>query len=229
MSCSGDHDLLLAFSQVALLATLPGSVVTAAMDEPSLVAALDFMANYDSGLSAVRYPRDNVSDRFADEECPPFALGKARPLLTHAKPDLAVLGYGVPAITAMEAVDLLANEYSVNVYDARFAKPVDEALLKDLLDRGIQVITIEDHSIKGGFGTQVLEACNRLGLDSRLVQVLGLPDNWIYQGSRGEQLAETGLDAASIARAIRGFIAEDLPASVIETSPLAERRETNSQ
>ncbi|MEM9839576.1 MAG: hypothetical protein AAF830_10550, partial [Pseudomonadota bacterium] len=54
----------------------PDAALTAAIDEPSLRAALEFMRDYDSGLSAVRYPRDDVSDRFGD--APPFELGKAR-------------------------------------------------------------------------------------------------------------------------------------------------------
>ena len=64
-------------------------------------------------------------------------------------------------------------------------------------------MTIEDHSVIGGFGTAVLEACSEHGLDARLVTRLGLPDHWIHQGERDEQLAEAGLDAASIARTIR--------------------------
>src|SRR5262245_21262198 len=97
----------------------------AALDEPSLKAALDFMAGYDAGLSMVRYPRDSVSTMFAEAPCPPFELGKARPLLEEPEPDLAVLGLGVMAIEAMEAIRSLHNEYAISLYDARFAKPVD--------------------------------------------------------------------------------------------------------
>ena len=179
------------------------------MDESSLKAALDFMVMYEDGPSAVRYPRDAVSQQFADVDCPPFQLGKARALMEHAEPDVAILGYGVMAISALESNEFLQNDYRTNVYDARFAKPVDEELLRDLLQRGIPVLTVEDHSVKGGFGTQVLEACNRLELDTRLVRVLGLPDRWIYQGSRAEQLLEAGIDPASIARSARELIAMD--------------------
>jgi 1-deoxy-D-xylulose-5-phosphate synthase len=109
----------------------------------------------------------------------------------------------VMAIEAVEAARSLDGEYRIEVYDARFAKPVDVDLLKSLLLRGIPVMTIEDHSVVGGFGTAVLEACSEHGLDARLVTRLGLPDHWIHQGERNEQLAEAGLDANSIARAIR--------------------------
>lgn len=199
----GDGAVHHGFCDVSILRVLPDAVLMAAMDEPSLEAALEFMANHDAGLTALRYPRDKVSDLFLGESCPPFVLGKSRPLIRHDRPDLAVLGFGVMAIEAAEAVRTLDGEYRIDVHDARFAKPVDVELLKSLLLRGIPVMTIEDHSVIGGFGTAVLEACAEHGLDARLVTRLGLPDHWIHQGERAEQLAEAGLDAVSIARAIR--------------------------
>ena len=103
----------------------------AAMDEPSLKASLEFMAEYSTGLSAVRYPRDGVSEMFAKDACAPFVAGKARALITHADPQIALIGYGTSAIDAATAAHELANSsdgadaISANVYDARFAKPVD--------------------------------------------------------------------------------------------------------
>ena len=211
----GDGAVHHGFCDVSLLRVLPDSCLMAAMDESSLVAAIEFMAGHDAGLSALRYPRDKVSDLFSDEACPPFELGRSRPLIRHERPDLAVLGYGVMAIEAALAARELAGEYRIEVHDARFAKPVDHALLADLLERGIPVITVEDHSIVGGFGAAVLEACAEHGLDTRLVSRLALPDGWIHQGSRAEQLAEAGLDATSIARTIRDRL-DQVP--VVDTS-----------
>ena len=208
----GDGAVHHGFCDVALLATLPKAAIMAAMDEPSLKAAMEFMRTYEGGLSSLRYPRDSVSPLFASQPCPPFELGKARALQVHDEPDAAVLGFGVMAIEAMDALKQLDGEYRVNVYDARFAKPVDADLLKDLLSRGIPVITVEDHSIRGGFGSCVLEACAEHGLDARLVTRMALPDAWIYQGERREQLVEAGLDAASIARTIRAAV-ESAPRS----------------
>lgn len=198
----GDGAVHHGFCDISLLAVLPNAAIMAAMDEPSLKAAIEFMAGYEQGLSSVRYPRDSVSTAFADQVCPPFELGKARALIQHQTPDAAILGFGVMAIEALEAVRAL-SEYKVDLYDARFAKPVDTALLRSLLERGIPVITVEDHSIRGGFGSCVLEACNELGLDTRLVTRMALPDHWVHHGERREQLVETGLDAASIARTVR--------------------------
>jgi 1-deoxy-D-xylulose-5-phosphate synthase len=201
----GDGAVHHGFCDVAILSVLPDAVIMGALDEPSLKAALEFMAGYDRGLSSVRYPRESVSDRFAKQPCPPFELGKARALATHARPDAAILAFGTMALESAEAIELL-GETKVDLYDARFAKPVDVALLKDLLGRSIPVITVEDHSIRGGFGACVLEACNEHGLDARLVTRLALPDHWIHHGERKEQLVDAGLDPAAIARAVRGAI-----------------------
>jgi 1-deoxy-D-xylulose-5-phosphate synthase len=223
----GDGAVHHGFCDVSILRIFPNAVLMAAMDEPSLIAALEFMRHYNKGLSAVRYPRDTVSEIFTSEICPPFEIGKARPLRTHDEPDAAILGYGVMAINAVEALEQLsigspalragspdlerrgASEYKVDVYDARFAKPVDRALIRSLLEGNVPIITVEDHAHTGGFGSCVLEAASEMGLDTRLITRLGLPETWIYQSSRSEQLEEAGLDPASIARAVREVLDAD--------------------
>lgn len=205
----GDGAVHHGFCDIALLRTLPDAVLTAAIDEPSLAAALEFMRVWEGGLSAVRYPRDDVSDRFADTECPPFELGKARLLtpefsnLDHHRPDVAVLAFGTPAVAAMDARSALGEGYKVGVWDARFAKPVDTVLIRALLTRSVPVLTVEDHSVIGGFGSAVVEATQDMGLDSSRVVRHGIPDQWILQNPRRLQLAEVGLDAEGIARMVR--------------------------
>lgn len=213
----GDGAVHHGFCDIALLSVLPKACVMAAMDEPSLKASLAFMAEYGEGISSVRYPRDNVSARFAATPCPPFELGRARPLITPDHPDVAVLAFGTSVIDAATAIDSLGDEVSAALYDARFAKPVDEQLLRALLEARIPVVTVEDHSIRGGFGSNVLDACNRLGLDTRLVTRLALPDGWIYQGERKEQLVEAGIDPATIARTLCA-----VAAAPIERAPSAK-------
>lgn len=205
----GDGAVHHGFCDVSILRTLPDAVLTAAIDEPSLRAAMEFMRTWEGGLSSVRYPRDDCSQRFVHEPCPAFEVGKARLLtsefadLDSQRPDVAVLAFGTPAIAAMDARDQLACDYRVAVWDARFAKPVDAQLIRALLERGIPVLTLEDHSVVGGFGTAVIEAAQEMGLDASRVIRHGIPDHWIMQDSRGKQLAEVGLDAGGIARMIR--------------------------
>jgi 1-deoxy-D-xylulose-5-phosphate synthase len=194
---------------VAILRTLPDAVLTAAIDEPSMLAALEFMRTWEGGLTAVRYPRDDVSDRFNEQECPAFELGKARLLtprfadLDAQRPDVAILAFGTPAVAAAEAIEALGSDYRVALWDARFAKPVDVALVRALLSRDIPVLTLEDHSVVGGFGAAVVEAAQEMRLNTARVVRHGIPDHWIFQNSRKLQLAEVGLDAEGIARMIR--------------------------
>jgi 1-deoxy-D-xylulose-5-phosphate synthase len=211
----GDGAVHHGFCDTALLRTLPGAAITAAIDEASLKACLEFMRGYSEGLSSVRYPRDTVSPRLTSD-CPPFELGRARNLTPQysptnpgMRPELAVLAFGTPAIAALEAADLLAGEYRIAVYDARFAKPLDSVLIRQLLEARVPVLTVEDHSIIGGFGSAVLETAQELGLNGSRITRLGLPDSWIHQDSRARQLADAGLDLAGLLRAMRAAAAVD--------------------
>jgi 1-deoxy-D-xylulose-5-phosphate synthase len=219
----GDGAVHHGFCDVAILRTLPNAVITAAIDEPSLRAALEFMRTHDSSLSSVRYPRDSVSTRFVDEPCPPFELGKSRALLEVERPDAAILAFGTSALDALAAAETLAPEIRASVYDARFAKPVDRALIRSLLERRIPIVTVEDHSVVGGFGASVLEAASDMGLDASRVRVLGIPDHWIYQDSRKVQMAEAGIDASGIARAVRTLLSEAPSDPVSRGLPRGER------
>ncbi len=209
----GDGAVHHGFCDIALLRTLPDAVLLAPIDEPSLIEALAFMQDCDEGLSAVRYPRAAVSDAAKDlGPCPPFEMGKARCLTPDmdvaagAIPDAIILAYGTPALTALEAANALADEYSVAVYDARFAKPIDADLVAAALRSNRPVITIEDHSIVNGFAAAVLESAAEQSLDASRIVRLGMPDAWVIQNSRDEQLAEVGIDQPGVIRAIRGAV-----------------------
>ena len=230
----GDGAVHHGFCDVALLRTLPGACLMAAIDEPSLRAALAFMADWDEGLSAVRYPRDVVSDRFTDHPTPEFQLGKARCLTPGldiqsamaARPDVAVLAFGTPALDALDTAEAIGDDLAVGVWDARFAKPIDRTLVAALLESGVPIVTIEDHSVVGGFGSGVLEAAQTLGLNTSGITRLGIPDAWIHQDPRAKQLALAGLDAAGIERAIRAAArgrAERPGATAAPTAPAHTR------
>jgi len=203
----GDGAVHHGFCDISILRTLPDAVLMAAIDESSCQESLEFMRTWEAGLSALRYPRDDISTRFGD--APPFELGKARLLtpefanLDEHQPDVAVLAYGTTAIAAANAIDSLKTEYKVSLYDARFAKPVDHILIADLISKNIPILTLEDHSIVGGFGTAVLESAQSMGLNTASVFRHGIPDQWIIQNSRDAQLAEVGIDSDGIARMIR--------------------------
>ncbi|MFN0011124.1 MAG: 1-deoxy-D-xylulose-5-phosphate synthase [Phycisphaerales bacterium] len=223
----GDGAVHHGFCDVSILRVLPNAAITAAIDEPSMKAALEFMRAYDTGLSSCRWPRDNVyappapgtgeTSLYDVAHCPPYVLGKARCLTPQfdldapgnngvGVPDAAVLAFGTPAIDALRAAQTLAAEgRRVCVYDARFAKPLDRDLIRGLLARSVPVLTVEDHARIGGFGSAVLEAAAEMGLDASRVSIAGIPDRWFYQDSRAKQLAQAGIDADGIAASVRAM------------------------
>lgn len=217
----GDGAVHHGFLDISYLRGFPGMVLTAAMDEPTLKAAMEFLAGYDDGPSALRYPRDTVPTPAFDDRPPAFELGKAHRLAEGS--DVAILAYGFPANHALQAREQLADEgISAAVYDARFAKPVDAQLIGQLVRAGVPILTVEDHATIGGFGTAVLESAHAQGLDTRGIHALGLPDRWIYQGSRGGQLAEAGIDADGIAARVRQVLGrKQRPDVQVEPAPRA--------
>jgi len=193
----GDGAVHCGFCDISLLRVFPNAVLLAAIDEQTLKHGLRFMLEYNDGLSAIRYPRDSVSDAISDS--PPFVMGKAHCIKQAMDTKLAILAYGAPAIEALQAAERVDSD-AISVYDPRFAKPVDGELIESLLTKAIPIITVEDHTVIGGFGAAVIEEAAKRKLDTSLITVLGLPDRWIGHSSRKEQLEEAGIDAVSIAK-----------------------------
>ena len=212
----GDGAVHHGFMDVSMFRVFPKAVLLAPSDEPTLRAGLEFMRRYDEGPSFIRYPRGNVSDTPFSQDVPPFELGKAvlvKPARGASGPDLAILAYGTQVYEAAAAIDELEVQgYDVSLYDARFAKPVDIELIERLIAAGTTILTVEDHTLIGGFGTCVLEACNERRLPTDSVYRMGMPEHWIYHDSRAGQLEQVGLDAAGIARHVRQIL--DKPTSM---------------
>jgi 1-deoxy-D-xylulose-5-phosphate synthase len=206
----GDGAVHHGFMDISIFSALPGVVMLAASDEPNLRAGLEFMRTYDAGCSVIRYPRDNVAVEPLQPKPPAFQLGKAnlvRPARGHDGGDLAILAYGTMVYQAVAAIqELQPQGYDIALYDARFAKPVDIDLVRQLVHAGTPILTIEDHALAGGFGANVLEACNNERIPTDLLYRLGMPARWVYQDSRVNQLAEVGLDPAGIARTVRQIV-----------------------
>ncbi|MEE9295002.1 MAG: 1-deoxy-D-xylulose-5-phosphate synthase [Phycisphaerae bacterium] len=201
----GDGAVHHGFLDITYLRGLPNMVLMAPMDEPELNEAMRFGLTLKCA-SAIRYPRDVVPTPVP--HCPPFELGVSRRLRSGEA--ATILAYGVTAVTAMSAAELLAAEgHQVAVVNARFAKPVDGGMVRRAFAHGRPVLTVEDHSIAGGFGSAVLETASRMGVPIESFRRLGLPDDrFIEHGSRAGQLAEAGIDVTGIATAVRQLIEE---------------------
>jgi 1-deoxy-D-xylulose-5-phosphate synthase len=199
----GDGAVHHGFLDIAYLRGLPGMALMAPAGEAELQAALRFAVSQPNAC-AIRYPRDKVPAEPLPD-CPPFELGCARTV--RAGRDATILAYGVMTANALDAADLLAaNGLEVGVVNARFAKPIDRRMVREALAGGRPVVTVEDHSIHGGFGSAVLEVAQEKGLSCTNFARLGMPDRFIEHGPRGGQLAEAGLDAVGIASALEALI-----------------------
>jgi 1-deoxy-D-xylulose-5-phosphate synthase len=137
------------------------------------------------------------------EQAREIKLGQSRLLKTGE--DATILAYGSLATEALAAAEVLATEdgLDVAVIDARFCKPLDGAMLARILRPGHLVITLEDHALQNGFGTAVLEHAQQHDLPADAIVRLGHPDRLIGFKSRSQQLAEAGIDAAGVVRAVR--------------------------
>ncbi len=220
----GDGAVHHGFMDISIFRLFPKAALLASSDEVNLRAGLEFMRQYDEGASFIRYPRDSVASVPLEAQTPPYELGKAhlvRPAKTK-RPDVAILALGMTVYAANEAIDELEYQgYRPALYDARFATPVDIDLLRELIEADIPILTIEDHTLVGGFGSAVLEACNDHQLSTSKIQRLGMPQTWVRQDSRSKQLNDHGLDAQGIARRVRQML--ETP----QSKPVTSKKKTN--
>jgi 1-deoxy-D-xylulose-5-phosphate synthase len=183
---------------VTYLATLPNFVVMAAADEAELVHMTHTAALHDTGPIALRYPRGNGTGVALPEVPERLEIGKGR--VVREGKTVAILSLGTRLGEALKAADQLeAKGLSTTVADLRFAKPLDEALIRRLLTTHEVAVTIEENAV-GGFGAHVLTMASDQGLiDGGLkLRTLRLPDLFQDQDKPEVQYAQAGLDADSI-------------------------------
>jgi 1-deoxy-D-xylulose-5-phosphate synthase len=154
--------------------------------------------------AAVRYPRGSGPGAAVNENMEALPLGRGELRRERqAAGGIAILAFGpmlTPALQAGEQLD-------ASVANMRFVKPLDEALVLDLADRHALLVTVEENVVMGGAGSAVVEALQRHERATPVLQ-LGLPDRFIDQGDPGIQLAECGLNAEGILKAIRARLGE---------------------
>ena len=185
---------------VAYLANLPGFTVMAAGDEAELVHMVATAAAYDEGPISFRYPRGNGTGAVLPERGSILEIGKGR-IITEGS-DVAILSFGAHLSEAEQATRLLEQQgVSVTLADARFAKPLDTDLIRQIACNHEALITIEQGSV-GGFGAMVLHHLAATGqLDRGLkIRTMTLPDVYIDQASPSEMYTAAGLTAQDIER-----------------------------
>ena len=183
---------------VTYLSTLPNFVVMAAADEAELVHMTHTCVLHDSGPIAVRYPRGNGTGVALPASPERLEIGKGR--IVREGKTVAILSLGTRLAEALRAADALeARGLSTTVADLRFAKPLDEALIRRLLTTHEVAVTVEEAAV-GGLGAHVLTMASDQGLiDAGLkLRTMRMPDMFQDQNKPEKQMAEAGLDAAAI-------------------------------
>jgi 1-deoxy-D-xylulose-5-phosphate synthase len=187
---------------LAYLGCLPDFVIMAAADEAELVHMVATQAQIDARPSALRYPRGEGTGVALPEVGVPLEIGKGRIIREGSK--VALLSLGTRLAECLKAADQLATfGLSTTVADARFAKPLDTALIRDLASNHEVLITVEEGAI-GGFGSHVLHFLAEQGLLTNGLRVGSkiLPDVFIDHGKPEAMYEEAGLNASGIVEAV---------------------------
>lgn len=195
-------------------------VVMAPGDEKDIDPMFAFALAHSSPI-AIRYPRANLDT--IERVVQPVELGQAEILEWEA--DGMFLACGPVVWNCLRVAAYLRTEYGmrVGVINARFVKPLDRRTILKAIEECGFVLTVEEASLMGGFGSAVLEAANDAGLSTTHLRRLGLPDRYILHAERDEQLTEVGLDFDGITRAALE-LAVGVGWSINELKPATIRR-----
>ena len=195
---------------LAYLCCIPGMVVMAPSDEAELMHAVATAATIDDGPSAFRYPRGEGVGVDLPERGTPWPIGKGR--IVREGTTVALLSLGTRLAECMKAADeLAARGLSTTVADARFAKPIDEELIRQLALNHAVLVTVEEGSV-GGFAAQVQYFLAQSGLaDSGLkVRPMVLPDVFLDHDAPAAQMDTAGLNASHIVATVLNAMGADV-------------------
>jgi len=183
----------------AYMRAIPNTVIMAPKDENELRHMLKTAIEHDGPIS-LRYPRGEGWGVSMDDEMRSLQIGKAE-LLRRGR-DIVIAAIGHTVIPALGAAhDLAPLGINAAVVNSRFVKPLDRELFRELLADTRYLITVEDHSIAGGFGSALLELLADEGLSDVKIKRLGVPDRFIPHGTQEELRKICGFDKEAIAQA----------------------------
>lgn len=188
---------------LSFLRNIPNITIMAPKNGSELVKML-YTASVEKGLFAVRYPRGNVTDDCVNYTPAKIEIGKGEVLREGKTVALVAIGKGVEY--ALSAADLLANEdISCGVFNMRFVKPLDTDMIKDIASKYDYVVTVEENTVVGGFGTGVMEFLNEENICTKILRI-GIPDKFIEHGDVSKLHSIIGLDGQGIAEKVKNFI-----------------------
>ncbi|MCA1797484.1 MAG: 1-deoxy-D-xylulose-5-phosphate synthase, partial [Geobacteraceae bacterium] len=183
---------------------IPNLTMVAPRDEIELKRAM-LSASGSTGPYAYRYPRGSGMNLDEPEAITPFAPASAE--VMRPGTDATIIALGPCVYTALDAATTLATEgYNVGVVDARFLKPLDEKTITACAQNSGAVITLEENVLAGGFGSAVMEVLEQHDIVTAIKRI-GVPDQFVEQGTQAEQRHMCGLDLEGVMHTVRTFLA----------------------
>ena len=183
---------------ISYLALVPNMIVSAPKDENELQHLL-YTAASSGRPMAVRYPRDFGLGVELDTELHEIPIGKGE--ILRDGEDVVIMAIGATVAPALEAASELATKgIEATVVNARFAKPLDSELITGLAGRISRMVTVEENTLNGGFGSSVIKLLQESGVCDVQIKNIGIPDEFVEQGTQAILRAKYGLDAKGIAR-----------------------------
>jgi 1-deoxy-D-xylulose-5-phosphate synthase len=189
---------------LSYLSLIPNIIVASPKDENELQHML-YTAVKSGKIMAIRYPRSAGLGVMMDAEFQNIPIGKGEILRQGS--DVAILAIGSMVSPALEAVEDLAQQgVEATVVNARFTKPVDTELIVDLATRVKRIVTVEENTLFGGFGSYVVDAIKQADLSDVKIRTIGVPDVFIEHGGQDFLRSKYGMDAKGIVKKVLELI-----------------------
>lgn len=183
---------------LSFLSHIPNMTILAPGDYNEFINMLKYAVNEHSGPIAVRYPRGKGKDRLIEDR--PVKLGQG--VVVREGKDITIVSMGTMLEMALKVSETLEKlGISVELINARFAKPIDSKLIINSAVKTKRLVTIEDNTVIGGFGSGVLEMLNQRGIEVR-TRIFAFPDVGVVHGSRNNLFKKYKLDPESLVEEI---------------------------
>jgi 1-deoxy-D-xylulose-5-phosphate synthase len=190
---------------IAYLNAIPNLTIISPMDEHELRNAMYWAVDYTDGPIVIRYPRGLGSKTKYKNEIQPLKIGTSRILQKGDK--IGIISIGEIGVEVQKAIDKSGIQKQIHHIDARFIKPIDKNEVLNMLQTFDHIITVEESCLIGGFGQQIKTIAQDQNYMGRITS-LGLPDQFIEQGTREELRAKYNLDKDGICQLIQAIISK---------------------
>ncbi|EPA9311640.1 1-deoxy-D-xylulose-5-phosphate synthase [Listeria monocytogenes] len=192
---------------ISFLNSIPNMTISMPKDEVEARQLMDTAFSYNDGPFAIRYPRGKAPGVQVVESNTLIPIGQWETIIQPL--DAVILTFGPTIELALKAAEQLEIEgYRVGVINARYIKPLDEALLHKILKQKIPILTVEESLLKGGFGASVLEFIEANNYRDVIMHRIGLPDEFISHGSVSIILESFGISTTGLVLKIKEMLAQ---------------------